>query len=313
MKRIVGAGALVMAVCLAIACKDDQDKGPSKEQLDKQADIQKAEDDLLERRDMLLNTRLELQGKRAELVEKRATIAAEGGDTSAIDQEAQQLLDQEKNLVSQEQELNQQLDSLLQDRRAMVSAITAGAGNVAGREAAVASREKELAAREARIAQRESALAEREEQLASKWKDSCAVGATTTIVQTVDAQGTTYTKRDVEPLLARARREMNKKGLVGSDLPSPVRELESEATKAMAKADYGKAHFAANQLLANIRAIRIDKAFIAAKIGRLNQLIKGKRLSESVENLFRGATEDVADGKFSAANRKLNKIYAEID
>ena len=54
--------------------------------------------------------------------------------------------------------------------------------------------------------------------------------------------------------MARARREMNKKGLVGSDLPAPVRDLESEATKAMAKADYGKAHFAANQLLANIRA-----------------------------------------------------------
>ncbi|HLU68941.1 MAG TPA: hypothetical protein VKZ63_21815, partial [Kofleriaceae bacterium] len=240
----------------------------------------------------------------------------EGGDTTAIDQETQELLDQESALVEQERDLNAKLDSLLSERRAMISALAAGGGaaeSVAGREAAMAAREKDLARREQRLAEREAALSSREEQLASKWKESCAAGTTTTIVQTVDAKGSSYTRKDVDPLLARVRAEMRKKDLVMIDLPEPARDLESEATEAMKKGDYGKARFAATQLLGTVRSIRINKAFISTKIGRLNDLLKGKSLSPSVEKLFREATEDVADGKYGSANKKLSRIYSQIN
>ena len=274
------------------------------------------EEDLLRRRDALLSTRLELRSKRAELDQQRQAIRAEGGDTSEIDRTAQELLDQEGALVDQEKELNERLDALLSERRAMVSALATGGGEgaqVAGREAALASREKDLARREQRIAEREAAVSAREEGLASKWKESCVGGGTTTIVQTLDVKGSKYTKKDVDPLLARARAEMQKKGILKFDLPDPVRNLETEATQAMEKGDYGQARFAASQLLGTVRSMRVDKSFIAAKIGRLNAILKGKALPAPVEQLFRQATEDVADGKFTAANRKLNQIHAKLD
>ena len=101
-----------------------------------------------------------------------------------------------------------------------------------------------------------------------------------------------------------------------SDLPAPAQALEKEATAAMAGADFAKAKFAAEQLLAFVESIRIDRNFIAGKIGRLNTTMKSIKLSEvqrkEVDDLFRGATADYGDGKFPSANGRLNKIYALI-
>lgn len=307
------AAALVwFALVGAAACKGDAEgaSAPSPEAIAQQQKATADEDEILKRRDALLNTRLELRTKRAELAEKRESIKAQGGDTTEIDKEAQALLDEESGLVDQEKELNAKLDTLLGDRRAMVEAL-AGGGGATGREAGVAAREKDLARREQKLAEREAQLAAREESLATKWKDTCATGGTTTIVQTIDAKGSKYTKKDVAPLLARARSEMDSKGVLKGDLPEPVRDLEGESTQAMEKGDYGRAYFAAQQLLGHVKAIKIDKAFIAAKIGRLNAAMKGKSLSPATEQLFREATENVADGKFKDANRRLNKIASE--
>jgi hypothetical protein len=314
MTRVAGARIFAGWLALAaISCKGDEE-ATGQVAIAGQEKVSAAEDDLLKRRDALLNTRLELRSKRAELAEKRKAIKAEGGDTSGIDEEAQQLLDQETALVGQEQDLNTKLDALLSERRAMVSALSSGGGvGVAGREAGVAAREKDLARREQRVAEREAALSSREESLASKWKDSCAAGGTTTIVQTMDVKGSKYTKKDVEPLLDKAHAEMRQKGILRSDLPEPVRDLDNSATQSMAKGDYAQARFAASQLLATVRTMKIDKPFIAAKIGRLNTTMKGKALSPQVESLFRDATEEVADGKFVSANKKLNSIYSKID
>ena len=265
---------------------------------------------LLARRDSLLVARLELKSRRAELDEKRAAIRVKGGDTSEIDRESEELAARERGLASEEKTL---LDRLLSERQSMVSALASvrSGGGVPGREAAVAAREKDLGRREQKLAEREAQLAAREEGLASKWKAACA--APTTIVQTVDPRGTRYTRRDVEPLLARARSEMNKKGLLRSDLPEPVRDLEAEATRAMEKGDYGQARLAASQLFGTVRVMKVDKPFIAEKIRRLNTVLKGQRLTPAVEQLFRDATQNVADGNFAGANRKLNRIDAAVN
>jgi len=300
MTRVSGARIFASWLALAsLSCKGDEE-GSAKVAIAGQEKISAQEDDLLKRRDALLATRLDLRSKRAELAEKRKAIKAQGGDTSSIVEEAQNL--------------NSKLDAILSERRAMVSALSSGGGvDVAGREAGVAAREKDLARREQRVAEREAALSSREETLATKWKESCAAGGTTTIVQTLDVKGSKYTKKDVEPLLDKAHSEMHQKGILKSDLPDPVRELDSSAAEAMAKGDYAQARFAASQLLATVRTMKIDKPFIAAKIGRLNATMKGKSLSPQVEQLFRQATEEVADGKFASANKKLNSIYSKID
>ena len=192
----------------------------------------------------------------------------------------------------------------------------AAGGDVARREAGVAAREQGFARREETIARREADLAARERELAKREKETCGTGAVTTMVVQAPPSGSKYTKRDVEPLLQKAHRKMGEKGILSADLPPMAAGLEREATKAMAEGDYGKAKFAAEQLYASVDAVKIDKGFIAGKINRLNAAMKGTQLADAarkeVDDLFRGATGDYGDGKFAAANGKLNKIYALI-
>jgi hypothetical protein len=189
---------------------------------------------------------------------------------------------------------------------------------VAARETSVANREKALASREDRVAQREADLAGREKELAEREKNTCgAGGGTTTIIQQVDPKGAKYTKKDVEPLLKKAREAMSKKGILADDLPAQAAGLEKEATKAMADGDYGPARFAAQQLQATVEGMKIDRGFIGAKIGRLSKMMKGKTLDDAkqkeVEDLFSDATSKYGDGDYAGANKKLNAIYRAID
>src|SRR5262249_20172341 len=123
-------------------------------------------------------------------------------------------------------------------------------------------------------------------------------------------------RHDVEPLLTSARRKMADRGLLEADLPAPALGLEREATAAMASGDLGRARLAADQLVASVDSVKIDKAFIVAKINRLNAPRSRATLSAAarrdVEDLFRDATTDYGDGKFAAANGKLNRIFATL-
>jgi hypothetical protein len=310
--------ALALSVAVAgsasdLGCKgrDDGARAASASESKGSAPAAPPDDDgaLLARRDSLLASRGELRSKQAELAERRQAISAQGGDTTEIDRETEELTRRERTIAGEEKTL---LDRLLSERQSMVAALAAShsGGGTPGREAVVATREKDVSRREQKLAEREAQVAAREEGLATKWKEQCAA---TTVVQTIDAKGTRYTRRDVEPLLARARDDMNKKGLLRTDLPEPVRDLESEATAAMARGDYGQARFAAAQLLGNVRIIKVDKAFIAEKIRRLDGALKTRRLTPQVETLFREATQNVADGNFVNANRKLNRIHTAIN
>ena len=65
-----------------------------------------------------------------------------------------------------------------------------------------------------------------------------------------------------------------------------------------------------------LQHLKIDKAFIQAKIGRLSAAMKGTTLDDKtqgkVDELFKQATSAYGDGKFSRANRQLNEIWALI-
>jgi hypothetical protein len=281
------------------------------------AKLQEQEGDVVGRRDELRRERDKVKADRVALEEKRKQVAAEGGDVAAVDQEAKALEERESALATKELELNTKIDTLMRGYQEVVVGV-GGAEDVSRREAAVAVREKDYSRREDGIARREAEIAARERELAKRERETCSVQATTTIVQAAPTPppGSKYSRRDVEPLLQKARRKMGEKGLMSSDLPAPAQALEREATGAMASGDYAKAKFAADQLIATIEGIKIDKAFIAAKINRLNGAIKGKTLVEDVrkqvDGLFRDATSDYGDGKFTGANAKLNRIWGLI-
>ncbi len=82
-------------------------------------------------------------------------------------------------------------------------------------------------------------------------------------------------------MVARARAMMAKKGILLGDLPGPAQGLEGESTRAMAEGDWGKAYFAASQLVATVEGIKIDRAFIQAKTGRLSTQVKASKVDDS--------------------------------
>jgi hypothetical protein len=311
---------LVLLLAGAMGCK-----GGSSEVAAKSAEASKElsgeEEALLQRRDALLNSRHKLSEKRRELVQERQRVLASGGDTSELDQKVAELSEEEDKLGQREAELNQEFENLLAQQRALLASIASrgdDSAQVAAREAGVAGREKILSSREGRLAEREAALAERERKLAVRERDTCGVAtATTTIIQQAPPpEGSTYRKKDVEPILKKARQQMSRQGILPSDLPGPVQSLEKEATRAMEKGEYGSAHFAASQLLATVRAMKIDRPFIQAKISRLSATMKGTTLDDTiqrkVDELFKQATSSYGDGNFSRANRQLNEIWALI-
>ena len=312
---LVLVSIVVASLGFSAGCKEGGGSDASKAAADPAT--AKQQEDLLARRDALLRSREQIQSEQARLEAERAQVVQSGGDTSEIDKKKHELANHEKDLATHENALLDAFERQLAELTALRAAGVDQSVRVAARETAMASREKTIASREERVASRESAIADRERRLAARERETCGVGAPpTTIIQTVDAKGSKYSKRDVEPVLRKAREVMARKGIFSPDLPAPAQELEREATQGMASGDYGSAYLAARTLAATVDSMKIDRAFIAAKIGRLSQRMKGVKLDDAkqkqVDTLFAEATSRYGDGDFSSANRKLNQIYAMI-
>lgn len=302
--------AALAALLLASGCKDSATAataGPSAERIET---LQAEEGHVLARRDALVRERAEVDAEREALDTKRKEVSAAGGDLKALDAETQALAAREARLAGDEARFRTEMDGLL---RGYQQAATGATGkDVASREAQVALREKDFARREQSLAEREAQLATREREQARHEREVCPAPGPATVAAAPAVSR--YSRKDVEPLLSSARRKMSEKGLLASDLPSPVRDLEREAASAMSSGDFARARFAADQLVATVEELKVDKSFIMAKIGRLNGAIKSAKIEEGsrkqADELFRDATADYGDGKFAAANGKLNRIYA---
>ena len=318
MRMTAACAVLGLALVGAAGCKGDKAEGSTASgEAVNTGELEAKESEILRRRDGLLKNRKDLRDKQAQLDAKRAEVLASGGDTSEIDKEKSELEQQLTGLDQEESAINTDFSSLLAEQRAVSQALAAG-GGVAAREASVSEREKGLRDREARVAARESEVNQREKEALKFQMEKCMAGAPpTTIIQTVDAKGSGYTKKDVEPLLSKARSEMSRKGLLRSDLPPAAQGLEKEATDAMKKGDYAKARYDAAQLVATVRTTEVNKAMVAAKAGRLSAQVRANKLppdkQEEAEKLYRDATSNLLDGRFAEANRKLNRIYSLIN
>ena len=260
-----------------ISCKDDSKGDVDPALKDRTATLASDEASLLQRRDALLNSRRTLRDKRKALAAERVRVIERGGDPTEVEKQQEALNAEEAQLGAKENQLEDELGKLLSEQRNVLQNIASKGDNtarIAVREGTVASREKGIASREARVAERERAIAAREAALAKREKETCGVSTIQTVVAAPPPGGTTYRKKDVAPLLQRARKQMSKKGILRSDLPAQAQGLEKEATAAMKKGDYGSAHFAARQLMATVKATSINRSFIQAKFDRLSKRIK---------------------------------------
>lgn len=286
--------------------------------------LKKSESDLLGQRGMLQRERKKLSDARAELVERRSQLGHDSTGQAAIDEAEKSLLTKEGELSTQEQVVNDKLDLLLKARDQLVQratqvvATSPGADpleRAARREQTVASREKELAERERDVGQREKELASREATLARRERDTC--GAVAVAPPKIELpKGLHYTAHDVEPVYKKALKLMQERGLLTSDLPPGTSKLVDETRDAMKKADYVRAKYDADQLLATVEEIKIDRSFISAKMARLSAAMHGRKIDgsdrKSVEDLFQEATANYGDGKFPQANSKINRLFAML-
>jgi len=290
---------VVVLLCLAAGCKgSDASSAPDPAAL-------KAQQDLLHRRDTLLEQRERLESERQKVVEQIKATEATGGDTKDLAKQRDALTAQ---IDGQSAELGQ-----MSDKISTLSTKLDSAAALAARESQLAQRETKVAGREAQFSERERAIATREATLAQREKETCS--AVPTIIQQAPARADgKYSKSDIQPLLARARAMMAKKGVLGGDLPGPAQGLEGESTRAMADGDWGKAYFAAAQLVATVEAVKIDRAFIQAKTGRLSNQVKASKVDDSTNQQLAGVLSDVMqkynDGNFAAANQRLNQLAA---
>jgi hypothetical protein len=295
-----GIAALWLAVGLA-ACKDRSEASAASDPA-----AVKAQQDLVKRRDALLEQRQKLESQRKVVLEQIEKAEASGGDTKELNRQRDDLTAQ---IDGQSAELGQ-----MSDRLSTLSTKLDSAAELAGREDRLALREGRLAAREAAVGERERGLAAREDRLAQREKETCGT-APPMIIQTARADGK-YGKADVQPLLARARATMSRKGVLVVDLPAPAQGLEGESTRAMAEGDWGKAYFAAAQLVAMVDAVKIDRAFIQAKTARLSSQVKAQKPDDATNQQLTGVLSDVMqrynDGNFAAANARLNQLAAML-
>jgi hypothetical protein len=291
--------AVALAVVVAFGCK-----GGSASPAPDPAAV-KAQQELLRRRDALLEQRERLETQRQRIVEQIQKAEESGTDTKDL---AKQRDDLTAQIEGQSVELGQMSDKL-----SSLSSKLDSAAAIAQREDRVAQREAGLARREDKLGEREKGLAQREERLALREKETCGTAPPMIIQAPARADGK-YGKGDVQPLLAKARAAMSKKGVLVADLPAPAQGLEGESTRAMADGDWGKAYFAAAQLVAMVDAVKIDRAFIQAKTARLSNQVKASKLEDTANHQLAGVLSDVMqkynDGNFGAANQRLNQLAA---
>jgi hypothetical protein len=313
--------ALVLIVTLAAGCHRAVDVAPITAE---DESLKRNESDLLGQRGVLQRERKKLSDARAEIIERRAQLGHDSAGQAALDQEEKKLLARENELSQQESDVNGKLDALLQMRdeliRKATETVAAAPGadpleRAAKREQGVAGREKDLAARERELAQREKDLAEREARQARREKETCSAMAVAPGKVELP-KGLHYSARDVEPIYRKALRMMQERGLLNADLPAGTEKLVEDTRDAMKKADYVRAKYAADQLLATVEEIKIDRTFISAKMARLSAAMRGRKLEggerKTVEDLFQEATANYGDGKFPQANSKINKLFSML-
>jgi hypothetical protein len=312
--------ALLVALLLCSACKKPVDTAPISAEA---AGLQQHESELLGRRGALQRERTEITEQRKQLLEKRASAAP--GTTAALDDEDKKLTAKESELAGEQTKVDEKLDELSHARAELVTrattAVAGGSGpdsleRAAHREEGVAEREKSMARREADVADREAKLAARELAEAKREKDTCSTPTIVAAPPPVLPKGLKYSAHDVEPVYKKALKIMQERGILAADLPPGAGKLLDETREAMKSADWVRGKYAADQLLATVEEVKIDRNFISAKMARLSAAMKGKKLEgdggKSTETVFRDATANYGDGRFSDANSKLNKLFAML-
>jgi hypothetical protein len=285
---------------------------------------EKTQKDLAARRDILLATRKKLSDDKVKIEAEIKSVEASGGDASGLKKKLSDVTEQQSEMLAgQISELSAKVDGIAR-------AGAGGGGGGGGDAQSNAALQAEVTRLEGLITKLEAAMragnagggggGEVDTKLLAQMtalSEKCGNSSgPAVVVQAAAPKGANYTRGEVEPLLSKARANMSKKGLMPSDLPGQAQGLESEATKAMADADWGRAYLAAAQLSGNVDAIKVDRDFVRNKMLRLNARVSSAKLSEAANSAMSAGLQEVSDkytsGDFAGANRKINLMFASL-
>jgi len=308
MARMRTGGILVL--CLVMSAAGCKSKGGEAEAAPDPSAV-KAQQELVARRDALLAQKQKLQDESTKLDVEIQKAQGPGGDAKNLED----LQAKKKAIDTQIQQQDTNLDNASNELSALSSKLDK-VGGLAQREAAVAQREAAVALREKEAFQKMKDVLAAEGASAERWKEGCNAGGQPMIIQQVaPPKGGTYSRKEVDALVGKAKREMAKKGLMASDLGAQS-NLESEVTKALGESDWTRGFILASQLVQTIDAISVNRAFIGAKVQRLQNRVKSASVDEATQAQLTEGLKDVlqkyGDQDFAAANKKINQLWAAV-
>jgi DNA repair exonuclease SbcCD ATPase subunit len=330
MKRLACMGLCWIGLSVIAACDKTPDSAqPKGEDLTivveaDRSKISEEEERLKARQAAFEDERRRLREEKERLMDEKAQV--QDKDKSAakrLKELEQRLWEKERSMWSKESQIESERQKLALNKSELLEKVVsspgavASGGTVAAREGAVALREKSFAQRENDLARREKDLALREKDLAQREAEFLQLQARLASVRVPAVArsapaGTRVTQKQAEQSFKAVAAKMQQRGILWGDLPPELAGLRSEYYEAKKEGDFSRARESVAQLDAALSAVVVDAGFIDRKFARLNELIKQKppKDKQAVSTLLRKATQMVGDGKYQAANRELNRIFA---
>jgi hypothetical protein len=296
--------------------------------------------DVLEaQRQAFANERARLEQAHAAIVEKIAALGSPDVPTRNVLEAAQRLLaEQERVLTERAAVLDRERGRLEREDRELAARLgKQPRGGGPHPPASLGQREQDIVAREKALAERELGLARREEAVAGREAEATrTLGEATRALTALQAglgsalhagaaaaaeaktASAASAASSVGDLDARLRADMDARGLLTADLPAPLRKLAADAAAAIGRKDFKAAQAALARLQPPLQAMRVDQAFVTAKMKRINQqLLKAQpKLDDGrqarVRALLGEVNEAFNDGHFDRANRKINELVAAL-
>jgi hypothetical protein len=255
-----------------------------------------------------------LEEQRKQLGAERDRLRKEAGRLSESKEspqaKAQELVQRAVQLVRDQEEFASRRERLVEERDVLVQkALSPTSTQLAERERQLTLREAGLAEREKDLASREAALAGREAALAQR-----------------EAQGDKLAHRPAEKAEPPARGAveraykglvlaMEQRGVVAADLAPAQQKALLDAAGFRGGGDLARSMAAIESLEASVGALSIDGEFVARKVQRVDALARSgdAKGREDVGRLLQEVARAYSDGRYSEANRALNRIILLLD
>jgi hypothetical protein len=284
---------------------------------------------ILQEEQSLQQKKQSFEQERERLSKERSDVEQKLSSLSKKDKRQREELEaQQKRLADEERRVRERASTFENERQKLeddknklldrISKMTATKGGltIEQREQAIAQREKDVAEREHRVAQREAEASNRIAELSKVLAELQASGGLTKTVvvnnPTVapSGGGGGGNRASALKMQKQVRSGLDSKGLLLDDLPQSARELYKNGNEAFEAKDFDSATQSYSELAGIIDGIQINRAFVEAKMLRINKMSEKKQLDAKGQGLLQEISDASTEGRWDRANKKINQVLA---